>query len=130
LAATYDPTLPTDKDYVRFLVPDTDVSPATDATFSDEEITAVIAEQTAKGRTGASTKYFATWQLLGIQLSTLASAGGGRKEKEVDDLRIGWGMDAGSADSLRERRSSMWAEGVRCLVPRPILMKAYGRVTA
>lgn len=40
MTATYDPTLPADKDTVRFLVGDTDTS---NAAVSDEEITASLA---------------------------------------------------------------------------------------
>lgn len=45
MAATYDDTLPTDKDKARSLLGDTDVDPASEALHSDEHITAVLAWQ-------------------------------------------------------------------------------------
>ena len=128
MSATYDASLPTDGDYIRFLVPDTDVTPATDASFSDEEIAAVIAEQQAKGRTGRSTKYFATAQLLGILRSKYATLGAGVREKKVDELSVEYGQHDSADQALEKRIEGLLSEGRRCLQPRPRLMKAYGSV--
>ena len=51
MAATYDPTLATDRDRVRFNLADTDT---TNAIFQDEEITALLtAEGSVEGATAA-----------------------------------------------------------------------------
>jgi hypothetical protein len=128
MAATYDPTLATDADYVRFLVPDTDVTPATDAQFSDEEIAAVIAEEQSNGRTGASTKYFVAAVLLGILRSKFATLGEGRRRKIVDELEVEYGQHDSADEALEHRIDDLNAKGRRLLHPRPRLFKAYGSV--
>ena len=93
MAATYDASLPSDKDWVRFLIGDRDV---TNARISDEEITAVLAEE--------ANKYCAA-----ARCAQLAFAGTqGVTMKAVDDLRIEYGDDPDSAywkyvDTLRDR---------------------------
>jgi hypothetical protein len=44
VSASYDTSRSTDKDKVRALLGDTDVTPESDALFQDEEITAVLAD--------------------------------------------------------------------------------------
>jgi hypothetical protein len=85
MAATYDPTLPTDKDWVRFLTGDRDVTPESDAKFQDEEILAVLAEE--------ENKYLAAARLA----ETLLAQSGGAVEKQVDDLRLRWSESPSSA---------------------------------
>ncbi len=128
MSATYDPTLPTDIDYVRFLVPDTDVTPTTDAKFSDEEIAATIAEEQSRGRTGGSTKYFVTAVLLGILLSKFAARGEGIRRKEVDELELEFGPRDSAERALQRRIVDLERRGKFLLQPRPRLMKAYGSV--
>lgn len=128
MSATYDPTLPTDGDYVRFLVPDTDVTPSTDAKFSDEEIAAVVAEEQSRGRTGGSTKYFVTAVLLGILLGKFAARGEGIRRKEVDELELEFGPRDSAERALQRRIVDLERRGKFLLQPRPRLMKAYGSV--
>lgn len=115
MAATYDPTLPSDADHVRFLVGDTDI---TAALFQDEEIAAVLAEETA---TGDALKWFAAASLLSILSARWASAGRGVFEKQVGRLRIQYGGQ-GSGDALAvlaARISEMRRRGAFLLNPRP-----------
>jgi hypothetical protein len=125
MAATYDPSLGTDRDYVRFLVPDRDTA---NPKFQDEEIDAVISEQQGKGRTGKSTKYFAAAQLVSVQISSNALTGNGIQRKEVDELEVEYGIDTGTKESLLNHQEWLLAEGRRCLAPRPRMFRAYGKV--
>lgn len=56
MTATYDETLPTDKDKARSLLGDTDVEPDANALHSDEHITAVLA---LEGSLNAAVVYLA-----------------------------------------------------------------------
>src|SRR5688572_29195622 len=56
MSATYDETLATDKDKIRSLLGDTNVSPASNALFTDEHIAAVL---TIQGTIKAAVAYLA-----------------------------------------------------------------------
>lgn len=113
MAATYDPTLPTDADHVRFLVGDTDT---TDALFQDEEIAAVLAEETASG---AALKWYAAASLLSILWARWSAAGHGITEKQVGRLRIQYGSQGSVLGSLADRISFLRQRGAFLLTPRP-----------
>lgn len=98
--ATYAGTLPSDKDWVRFRIGDTDTPDNTH--YSDDEINAVLGL--------SSNKYFAAADLAESMLNAQT---GGAVEKAVGDLRIRWSDSPKSAyqsliNELRE-------EGARVL---------------
>jgi hypothetical protein len=97
MSATYDPTLPTDKDHVRFLVGDTDT---TSPQFQDEEILAVIADGTA---TGKAIKYFAAATLLSIAITVSVSSGHGVMDIRLSSLAINLGMAQSGIGAIESR---------------------------
>lgn len=115
MAATYDPTLPTDADHVRFLVGDTDT---TDALFQDEEIAAVLAEE-AVTASGQSLKYFAAASLLSMLWARWSAAGQGISAKTVGRLHIEYGNQASVLSALEDRISFLRRRGAFLLMPRP-----------
>ena len=79
MAATYDANLPTDKDYVRFALGDTDVNPTTAADLMDEEIFAILEDE--------KNKYLAAARCGEIIIGKLK----GLVSKNVDNLGISFG---------------------------------------
>jgi len=82
MAANYDPMLSTDLDWVRFLIGDTSES---NATIQDEEITALLIEE--------SNKYLAAARAGEVIIARKR----GVVEKEVDDLKLKYGDSPESA---------------------------------
>ena len=91
MAATFTPSLPTDKDWVRHKIGDK--ADLDDAIFQDEEIEAILAEQANKWLAAAE---------LGESL--LAEETGGAVEKAVGDLRIRWSDSPQSAYTAMLKR--------------------------
>jgi hypothetical protein len=89
VSATYDPTLPTDKDWVRFLIGDRDVA---DPRLQDEEILALLVEK--------ENKYLAA-ALAG---DSILAAGQGAVSKSVGDLSLTLGDSAESTYRAHLRR--------------------------
>lgn len=109
MAATYDPTLATDRDWVRFLIGDRTVA---SARLQDEEIDAVLTEE--------QNKYLAAARCAEIAFGGTQ----GLVEKAVDDLRLKYSDNADSAywkyiESLREK-------GARLTYERPHMFKVLG----
>lgn len=113
MAATYTDTLPTNKDWVRFLISDTDVS---SAFFTDEEITAVLAEETSSG---TALKYYAAASCLSTLLARWQSAGKGIREKMVSRLRIRYGAEDSVHETLSARIKELRKEGAERAAPSP-----------
>jgi hypothetical protein len=86
MADTYDASLPTDLDWVRFLIYDRD---PTKARIHDSEIIAALAEEQAiaGGGTGHYLKYL-TAASVG---QALLAKSGGVTSKHVEGLSISWG---------------------------------------
>lgn len=115
MTATYDSSLPTNKDHVRFLIGD--ITPSTDALLSDEEISAVLTEETANGISGQALKYFAAARCLSALYTLWSSKGKGIVEKQVSRLRVKRGIDASAAQSLEARISELRKRGAFLLSP-------------
>lgn len=113
MAATYDPTLPTDRDHVRFLIGDTNVS---SAVLTDEEIAAVLGLETA---TGTALPFFAAARCLEAIRIRYATAGGGKLAKTVSKLSIQWGVDGSAAEALDHTINCLRERGAFLLSPRP-----------
>jgi hypothetical protein len=102
MGASYDSTLPTNNDWVRFLTGDTDVSSneekatGNNARLQDEEIAALLVEE--------KNKYLAAARAGELIIARAK----GVVEKEVDELRIKYGDNPESAyrkhlQGLREK---------------------------
>ena len=76
MPATYDPSLPTDKDWVRMLIGDRDVAAPR---LDDDEIFAYLREE--------ANKYLAA----AAAAEAILARSGGLVEKQVGDLRLKWG---------------------------------------
>ena len=97
MSTTYNPALPTDKDWVRFLVGDRDVA---SAVLSDEEINALLNEE--------ANKYLAAARAGEIILTS----GQGLVMKKVEDLSLTFEDSADGTyrnyiKSLRERGAAL-----------------------
>lgn len=114
MSFSYDPTLPSNLDWVRFLIGDTD---STNIRLQDEEITSIIAEETA---TGKAVKYLAAAAALSSLHLRWSSAGGGLAEKEVDGLRLRWqgSMNIGN-NSIVDRIKELRKIGASHLLNKP-----------
>lgn len=100
MAATYDPTLPADLDWVRFLVGDRRVDPVTAAALSDEEILAVLGAE--------ANKYLAAARCG----EAIIAKSRGAVSKSVGDLSISYGDSPESAyrahlKKLREKGAEL-----------------------
>lgn len=105
MACTYDDTLPTDRDFVRFLIGDVDVPDG--CFFQDEELDAVIQEVMAisPGGRALGTKYCAASLAWNNLLARLGSIRGDNTvgpivEKMVGRLRLTFG--GGRDNTLQE----------------------------
>lgn len=111
MSFSYDPTLPTNRDHVRLLISDTD---SATALFSDEELTSLLADETA---TGQALKYFAAARCLEILVAKWAGSGRGEIEKQIDTYRVRRGMNENSTESLLAMIKSYKERGAFLLLP-------------
>lgn len=82
MAATYNTSHASDKDWIRLMIGDRNTS---QAVFQDEEIEAVLQASTSK------------WFAAATLASTLLARSGGMVRKRVKDLEIEWSTDAESS---------------------------------
>lgn len=111
MAATYDPTLATDRDWVRFLIGDR--GPTT-FRLTDEEIDAVLAEE--------ANKYMAAYRCAVAIYS--GASGAGLIRKAVDDLRLEFSDDADGA--FWSYVNSLKAKGVQLMQRTPSTFRTLG----
>lgn len=118
MSATYDPTLPTDRDWVRLLTGDSDTSAAL---LSDEEIDAIVAQEaTDTSATGQSLRLFAAARCLEIaQAKAFAKSAvaGGLSQKTVQDLTLKWGTDASSVSGWQAKIAELRRQAAWLLAP-------------
>lgn len=102
MSATFDPTLPTTRDLVRFLICDTEVVPVDEAAVSDEELDALIAMSSASGD---ATAFCVAAEVLSKLLAKFTVSGlkSGIVEKQVSKLRLRFGSTTSTADLLTDR---------------------------
>jgi hypothetical protein len=117
MASTYDPTLSTNRDLVRFLVPDKDT---TTALFQDEEIDAVLASM-AGSYTSPGIAYFAAAALLENLHRTWMSRGKGVASKKTAKLAITFGTGVGiNVDAaMQQAIKSLRIQGAHIMCPSP-----------
>ncbi len=90
MTATFDPTLATDRDFVRQAIGDTDTS---EAQLTDEAIDAFLSEE--------SNKYRAAAMGLEFLLNSWIADGKGVVEKQVENLRIKRLINLSSVPAVR-----------------------------
>lgn len=118
MSFTYIPSLPANLDWVRYLIGDTD---STNVRLQDEEILAIIAEETS---TGKALKYFAAASALSTLHLRWSSAGGGLAEKEVDGLRLRWqGSTNIGINNVADRIKELRMIGARLLLNSPKMFR-------
>lgn len=119
MSATYDPTLATDADWVRFHTGDVNVA---SAVLSDEEIAAVLADIAAdNGASGIALRLLAAVRCLeSAQARAFAkSAGsGGLSEKTVEGLTLKWGVDASTVGGWRSKIDDLRRQAAFHLAPK------------
>lgn len=113
MTATYEPTLPTDRDWVRLLIGD---STTATARLQDEEIDALLVEE--------SNKYLAAARALEVLHTRWSSAGEGIVEKQVESLRIRRGVDQSASDALQARIEQLRRKGVWVEAPQSKVFRA------
>jgi len=91
---SYSPSLPSDLDAVRFLVPDT-VTPGHE--LQDEEIAAVLAQQPSNGQSGlkSSAVYYAAAVCLARLHRKYMTSGRGKTSRKVSRLSVVYGTGSG-----------------------------------
>lgn len=115
MSATYDTSLSTDKDHVRFLIGDTIVDPVTSALLSDEEIAATLGAEEVQSNVEARRYYAAATCLRAIQ-ARLAHKGKGMFSKTVSRLSITWGQDSNVATALASRIAWLESRGAELVL--------------
>lgn len=132
MSATYNSSLSTDLDWVRFLIGDTVVTPSTSAMLQDEEITAVIAAQKSNGASGgeSSQVYLAAAECLGILHGRFMTKGKGVASRKVSRLTVVYGTGSGiNIDiALQNRIAELKQKGARLLQPPPYVFRNLGRL--
>ena|ERR1700753_1255388 len=118
MSSSYDSSLPSDKDWVRFLTGDTDV---TNPSLQDEEILAVITEESIQiGPSGAQAlKYFASAMCLERILSGQSLAGEGVESIKVGSLTITQGISSSGVSSVQAKISQLRLKGASLLGSKP-----------
>jgi hypothetical protein len=118
MSATYNPALPTDLDWVRHLIRDTDiVSPL----FQNEEIQAVLDLKVSQAITSPASRYFAAADLLSSLHTLWMARGRGVASKKVGKLAITYGTGIGiNVDAaLQLQIKDLRKQGAILLSPRP-----------
>lgn len=119
MSFSYDSTLSSNVDIVRFLIGDT----AEPALFTDEELSALLGLQTA---TGAALPYFAAAEALSTLSGRYANAGKGTIQKTVSKLTKIWGVNEDANDALQSRISWLRQRGAFLLSQRPFSFRIAG----
>ena len=124
MSATYSASLPTDLDWVRFLIADINV---VTPQLQDEEILAVIAEESGGVAAAAALKYVAAARLLSMLQSKWATAGGGLISKTVSRLSKTWGISGVGAEVLEYRIKYLLECAANLCLTQPRFFKTLGR---
>lgn len=124
MAATFDPALATDKDWVRLLTGDT----AAPFALQDETIEALLTEASAQGASAAGRKYCAAAQAGSMALAHWMHIGGGIVEKQVSKLSItyaGGGSGSGATEAYTAYLQGLKAKCTELSLTAPAAIKAW-----
>jgi len=121
---SWDPALPTNKDWVRLLIGDND---PLDEALADATIEAIITEVTNLGATGEGIKYCAAAQAGELMAAGWTASSAGHVEKAVSKLRIQYG-GGGTGSAIETYNSYLAGLKQKCThysLSRPALLKAW-----
>ena len=121
---SFDPALPTNRDWVRLLIGDDD--PLSES-LADATIDAIIAEVTNQGAAGDGIKYCAAAQAGELLAAGWTAASAGKVEKAVSKLRIQYG-GGGSGSSIDIYNAYLAGLKQKCThysLSRPAMLKAW-----
>ena len=104
MAKSYDSSLSTDKDWVRFLIGDT----GSFLHMTDEEITGLLALQTAAS---PASRYFASSEAIMILYARWAAEGKGTVERQISKLRIRKSEGSSEARAVERRSDELKRRG-------------------
>ena len=127
MTATYSPALGTDLDWVRFLTSDTST---TSPYLQDEEILAVIAEESSNVAVATALKYVAAARVLSLLQSKWAAARGGVLSKTVSRLSKTWGISGTGAEVMEYRIKYLLECAANLCLTQPKFFKSLGRSAA
>lgn len=113
---SYDSALETDKDWVRFLVGDVDM---TRPKLQDEEIAAILAEEAANNTAGVHVKYLAAARALETLVARWQVQGAGVVSKQVGELTITRSAGLSGAQAAADQIKCYRVEAARLLLPKP-----------
>jgi hypothetical protein len=112
----FNPSLPTDLDWVRFLVGDTGECPKLD----DETIQAIVDAETGRHGTGEWVRYLAAAEVLDAMLVAWRTENKGRSQEQVSKLSIIYGGVGGTMDAmLGEKAANYRVKAAWLMHPRP-----------
>jgi len=120
---SFDPSLPTDKDWVRLLIGDTD---PTDEAVTDATIAALLVEVQAHGASAEAAKYCAAAQAGSVAMAFWMASTGGIVEKVVSKLRIQY-AGGGTQSALEAYDNYLNGLRQKCThlsLSRPAILKA------
>lgn len=116
MSFSYSSSLVSDKDWVRFLLPDT-ITP--NHAMEDEEIIAVLVQSPSNGQSGnlSSAVYYAAATCLERLHRKYMTAGRGKSSRKVSRLTVVYGTGAGiNIDAaIQKAISNLRKEGARLL---------------
>lgn len=121
---SFDPALPTDRDWVRLLIGDDDTL---HEQLADATIDAIIVEVLAQGATATGAKYCAAAQAGQLVAAGWVAAQAGKVEKQVSKLRIqyGGGGQASALDAYDKYLASLAQKCTHLSLSTPALLKAW-----
>lgn len=121
---SFNPALPTDRDWVRLLIGDDD--PAHEQ-LADETIDAIIAAVLAEGATASGAKYCAAAQAGKLVAAGWVAAQAGKVEKQVSKLRIqyGGGGQSSALDAYDKYLTDLARKCTHQSLSTPALLKAW-----
>ena len=116
MSNNFIPSLPTDVDWVRFLIGDTGPCPK----LADETLQALVDAETTRHGAGDWVKYLAAAEALDASLVAWRSENKGRSEERVSKLQITYGGVGGSMDAMLGEKAKAYREKAAWLMhPRP-----------
>lgn len=121
---SFNPALPTDRDWVRLLIGDDD--PLKES-LNDGTIDAILTEVIAGGASAVGAKYCAAAQAGQLVAASWVSAQAGKVEKQVSKLRIQYG-GGGQGSALAAYNEYLTGLAQRCThasLSTPALLKAW-----
>lgn len=121
---SFNPALPTDRDWVRLLIGDDD---PLHEQLADETIDAILTEVLANGASAAGAKYCAAAQAGQLAAAGWVAGQAGKVEKQVSKLRIVYG-GGGQNSALEAYNTYLAGLAQKCThlsLTTPALLKAW-----